>query len=112
MKNIRRFLDKTIQKEIDAFVNLLLKNNINLQKVILFGSYAKKKASKYSDIDLAIVSSRFGKDEIQEMMDLKKLSLSVSDRIEAIPLNEKYFKSKYNPLIGEVKKYGRVVYEA
>lgn len=112
MKNIRVHVDKTIQKEVGEYIKLLLKNNIIPKKVILFGSYAKKKASEQSDIDLVVVSNSFGEDEIQEMMELKKLSLRVSDRIEAIPLNEKYLKSRYHPLIGEVNKYGKIVYKA
>lgn len=104
------FIDKHIEKEIKDFVIVLKKNNIYFEKMILFGSYAKGKARKYSDIDLAVISSQFGKDERKELMLLSKLSWRISDRIEAIPISPKFMQSKYHPLIGEIKKYGKTVY--
>ncbi len=41
---------------------------------------------------------------------LSRLTVGVSDKIEAIPLRERYLQSKYHPLIGEIKKYGKVIY--
>jgi len=101
-----------IKKDIEKFIDILLKNNIRVDKVILFGSYAKGNTHIYSDIDLAVISSDFGRDELEEMMLLSKLSWKVSDRIEAIPLTEHSLLSKYHPLIGEIKKYGKVVYSS
>src|SRR3990167_3350421 len=91
---------KDIEKEIKSFITLLNENNIQVDKVILFGSHAKGIAKSYSDIDLAIISPQFGKDEVEEMMTLSKLSWKVSDRIESIPLTEKDLQMKYHPFIG------------
>lgn len=101
-----------ILKEIEKYIDVLLKNNIKPKKVILFGSYAKKRPRRYSDIDLAIISDQFKKDAIDSMMTLSKLTLGVSDRIEAVALTPKDMESKYHPLIGEIKKYGKVVYSS
>lgn len=103
--------DKKLAKEIEDFIDILEHNNINIKKLILFGSFAKQKAQKDSDIDLAVVSSQFGNNTTAEMMFLSKLSWKVSDRIEAIPLSEEYLKLKYHPFIGEIKKYGKIIYE-
>lgn len=111
MMNIT-FKNKSIKDEINRFVNLLQKEQIKISKVILFGSFAKGKQKAYSDIDLAVVSSNFGKNTHREMMLLSKLSWKVSDRIEAIPLTEHNLLSKYHPLIGEIKKYGKVIYSS
>ena len=70
------------------------------------------KTHEDSDIDLAVVSDKFEEDEIEEMMTLKKLSIKVSNRIEPIPLRESYLESKYDTFIGEIKKYGKVVYSS
>lgn len=110
MKKIN-FKDSTIVEDIKKFIEVLKKNKLPITKIILFGSYAKNKQKKYSDIDLAVISPIFGKDELKEMMLLSKLSWQASDRIEAIPLGEKFFlKSKYHPLVAEIKKYGKVIY--
>jgi uncharacterized protein len=44
----------------------LKRDNINVAKVILYGSRASGKAHEYSDIDVAIVSPDFGKDRFGE----------------------------------------------
>jgi predicted nucleotidyltransferase len=82
---------KTLEKlglleEIEVYLKVLKKNNIKLQKVILFGSFTKNKQKLYSDIDLAIVSEDFKKDVVEAMMTLSKLTIGVADRIEPIAL--------------------------
>ena len=111
MKNVV-FRNKQVKVEINSFVNLLQKEQIKISRVILFGSFAKGKQKDYSDIDLAVVSPDFGKDTHKEMMFLVHLSSKVSNRIEAIPVAEKDMLMKYHPLIGEIKKYGKIVYSS
>lgn len=106
------FKNERVKKEINNFVNLLQKEQIKISQVILFGSFAKGRPKNYSDIDLAVVSPDFGKDTHKEMVFLAHLSWKVSDRIEAIPVAEKNMQMKYHPLVGEIKKYGKVVYES
>lgn len=103
--------DKQAVREIGGYISLLKKNNVKIQQVILFGSFAKNKEHEDSDIDLAIISNDFNKDQIHEMMFLKKLSVRVSDRIEPIPLTKEDMKLRYHSLIGEIKKYGKIIYE-
>ena len=50
--------EKNIKKELEKFKHRLSKK-IPIDKMIFFGSYAKGKPHKYSDIDLIIVSSKF-----------------------------------------------------
>lgn len=49
---------ESIQRVVDDYIAKLSKQ-IPLQKVILFGSYAKGTNNKYSDIDLAVFSDYF-----------------------------------------------------
>ncbi len=55
---------------IEKFIKLLKEENIIVEKVILFGSYAKGTYRKDSDIDLAIISPNFKEDECIENMAL------------------------------------------
>ena len=48
-----------IDKKIHQFVFELKRIGINVEKAILFGSYAKGTYNEWSDIDLAVVSSDF-----------------------------------------------------
>lgn len=105
-------LKKDVVKEIKAYINELVISGIKPKKIFLFGSYAKGNFHKYSDIDLAVISPAFKADEIEELMFLGKLSGRISSRVEAVSFREKEFEfSKYHTLIGEIKKYGKVVYE-
>ena len=103
-------INPNIQNEVSAFIDLLSKHNNSVLKVILFGSFAKKTQHKDSDIDIAVIADRFPKNELDEMVDLRMLALKVSDRIVPIPLTSSSMQNKYHPLIGEIKKYGQVVY--
>ncbi|MBI3559398.1 nucleotidyltransferase domain-containing protein [Candidatus Gottesmanbacteria bacterium] len=111
MSNNLSIINPEVRDELNKYVSVLLNAGIKPDKVILFGSYAKGTPHPYSDIDVAVVSSGFGRDERKEMFLLAKLTRKVSDRIEAIPFEKNYFtKSKYDTLIGEVKKYGKIIY--
>lgn len=60
---------KTIQAPIKQFIQALPKK-INLDKIIVFGSYAQKKANKDSDIDLVLISNNFAKMNQEERSDM------------------------------------------
>ena len=64
-------MDKTTDylAEVRKYVQFI-NTKIKVDKVILFGSHAKAAATNDSDIDLAIVSSEFGKSPLNEKMDL------------------------------------------
>lgn len=55
-KKIPQKVNKAIKEYVKA-----IKKDMPIHKVILYGSYAKKKARKTSDIDLAIISEKLGK---------------------------------------------------
>lgn len=60
----KKYLKKIIL-EIKNFKNSLL-SEIPIDKVVLFGSYARGDFGKYSDVDLIIVSKAFEKKRIVE----------------------------------------------
>ena len=50
-------VERAVINLINEYVRELLRNNINLSKVILYGSYAKGNQNSESDIDLILVSA-------------------------------------------------------
>ena len=52
-------LPQKVQKSIQAYLQRLEADGLSMTKVILFGSYAKGKANKWSDIDLCVISPQF-----------------------------------------------------
>ncbi|MGN6249473.1 MAG: nucleotidyltransferase domain-containing protein [Ginsengibacter sp.] len=53
---------KDIEEEVNGYLKALDEIGFPFQKAILFGSYAKGKPHKYSDIDLAVWSEKFDDD--------------------------------------------------
>jgi len=54
---------KDINQILRDYISLLVEK-FDIYSIVLFGSYAKGKPGKYSDIDLAIFSDSFGKDPL------------------------------------------------
>ncbi len=100
-------VEEEVIKKIDEFVKALKRDNINVAKVILYGSRVSGKAHEYSDIDVAIVSPDFGKDRFEEGVRLFKIACEIDSLIEPIPLSlESYEKDTWVPLIYEIRVNG------
>jgi len=86
-----------------------LRQDIPVEDVLLFGSYARGTMTDTSDIDLAIVSSAFesGK-SIDNMQFLSRVAARYSSLIEAIPLTPAEFHHPDSRTIaGVIVKSGR-----
>ncbi|OGI78108.1 hypothetical protein A3C57_01805 [Candidatus Nomurabacteria bacterium RIFCSPHIGHO2_02_FULL_33_12] len=106
---VRKTISKSIKNSIAKYKKRLIKEGIIFDKVILFGSYAKGNANLYSDIDIAIVSKYFGKNNFKEMSKLNALTYGVDTRIEAHPVSYNDFLNPISPFVFEIKKYGVLV---
>ena len=105
----RKNIDKKVTESIKKLVERMRYEKIPVHSAILFGSWAKGNQTSTSDIDLCIVSTSFGKDEVTDLQWLLKESREIDDRIEPIPVSLKSFNSNATPLILEIKKHGMKV---
>jgi predicted nucleotidyltransferase len=103
-KQIR--LNKSETRKVYKFLQLLKQQGFSVSRAILFGSYAKGKANPDSDIDIAVVSSQFGKDIVEEMMTLRKIALKVDSHIEPVPICPDDLEDNFSTLSQEIKRYG------
>ena len=94
-----------IKKIVFEFINELKKNNIPVDDVFLFGSYAKGNYTSDSDIDLLIVSPIFEGDKIEDRKKIRKYVLKISSCLEIIPCSREEFQDK-TPFIEEITKNG------
>lgn len=93
-------------EEIKQILNEILKDQ-PVYEVILFGSYAKKEATKKSDVDLIIDT----KSKLKGFS-LLKLICKIQEKLQKnIDGFEKYEIIKDSPIDREIKKTGVVVYE-
>jgi len=75
---------------VRKYLNELLKAGIPIRFGIMFGSYARKKNHRWSDIDLLVVSSLY--DELYSREDINRLwriAARTDNRIEPIPVGLK-----------------------
>lgn len=93
---------------IRKFRQLLDREGIPVDKIILFGSYAKGNSKTWSDLDVAVISRSFGKDSHEELVRLLHLSGQIEPMIEPHPLHPDELSDKWNPLSREILKYGIV----
>lgn len=86
-----------IKEVLTRYIELLQHNNFRLKHAYLFGSYSKGNAGEYSDIDVALVSDLFEGIRIKDREKIRKITLSVSSSLEAVPFRPEDFNTE-NPL--------------
>lgn len=106
---VKKAINKNIIDTVKKFRTAIEIAGIPVEKMILFGSYAKGTARTNSDIDIAVVSKKFGYDDIDEMQLLWKETHLVDSRIEPYPLSPRDLREGFSPIAYEIKKYGILV---
>ena len=98
-----------ILKIIEKYLNELEKNQIHVQRAILFGSYSKGLSHEWSDIDIAIVSDAFEGVRLRDKGKIRRITLSVSSDLAPIPFRPRDF-TEDDPFVREILETGiRVV---
>lgn len=105
----KKGITKEIKEKVKQYVRFISGKGIPINRVVVFGSYAKGEAVEDSDIDLCLVSSKFGRDPVSELQFLLKQTRNIDDRIEPIPISAKEYKETASPLIFEIRKYGKEI---
>ena len=101
--------NKEVEKIVLEYKELLREEKIEFDKIYLFGSYAKNNQRDWSDIDVAIVSKKFGKDLFDEQILLDRIADKVNYAIEPHPFHPRDLKNKWSSLALEIEKYGKVL---
>ena len=101
-----------IKDIIGRFVEAVLSRGIHVDKAILYGSYAIGKEGKDSDLDVAVISTDFGKDRYMEGTMLMKLAWRIDPRLHPVPFSsESFAHDTWIPLVHEIRTHGLVAYE-
>lgn len=95
-----------VKKIVKKYAERLKEKKYPFSAVYLFGSYAKNKAHKWSDIDVAIVSNKLKKDWNRNEDILWKYTIGVDSRIEPVGFTIKDFQNERDPMVYEIKKTG------
>ena len=95
-----------VKKIVNNYAKKLRAENFNFSAIYLFGSSAKGKANKNSDIDVAVVSDKFKKDWNKNEDKLWKFAFHVDSRIEPMGFSTSDFKNTNDPMVSEIKNTG------
>lgn len=103
-----------IRKIVKVLAETLAKNKIAVNKIILYGSYAKGTPRPHSDIDIAVISSSFkGKKMIEIQAELARIFADYLSIVEVVGYSTEEFRSaEPETLIGEIKRTGKLLYAA
>lgn len=109
---VKRKIPKTIKKTINDYLQILDKDKLPIKEAIVFGSFAKGKQKKWSDIDICVVSPKFkNRNSALRYLWMKKRNIA-NDRkseeghdLEPVGFNPKDFINE-DPLVWEIKQYG------
>ena len=102
---------ENLTKLLSDFVNELQKE-VRVDRVYLYGSYARNSEHDFSDIDVAVISPDFEGGTEHDYLILGKAALKVNPLIEAKPYRPEDLKN-LSPaeFLAEVLRTGRIVYD-
>jgi predicted nucleotidyltransferase len=84
-----------------------VEHDVPVSAVYVFGSHAKGTARPTSDIDIAVISPAFGKDEMAENRLLRRALLRVPYKyFDTIGYSPEYFRTGFSPLLDQIRKTG------
>lgn len=103
---VKKAIQKKVKKEIIKYIAGLKKDRLPIDKVILFGSYAKGAQHKWSDIDICVISPKFKNAwKATGYLWSKRQITDIRYAIEPVGFNPKDYKEG-SSLINEIKKTG------
>ena len=94
------------KKIVKKYAAILKENDFPFFAVYLFGSAAKGKAGKWSDIDVAVVSDKLKRNRLKNEELLWRYVTKVDSRVEPIGFTKKDFADLGNIMVAEIRKYG------
>lgn len=107
-------LEKRV-KNLDSVLKLYigeLEKHIRVEKVFLYGSYARNAEHDFSDIDLAVISPDFEGGTEKDYLILGRVALKVNALIEAKPYRPEDIEAASSlEFLSEIVSTGRLVYD-
>ncbi len=98
-----------IKKIAKRYYKILLHQGYPVEKVLLFGSYARNNQVDGSDIDLAIVLAKFSQDRFNTRVELMNFTRDFDEVIEPHPFLASEIDDP-DPFLAEILKTGKSIY--
>jgi predicted nucleotidyltransferase len=103
--------EKSVESTIKQYIKAVRGLGIHVRHVVLFGSYARKNAGEWSDIDLIIIAPEFEPPVDRELVSqLWELRAVTDSRIEPIPCGEREWETDdTRPIIEIARREGIII---
>lgn len=99
-------ISKKVKNIVKEYVSEL-KNDIDVDRVVLFGSQVNGKASSVSDIDIAIISDFFDSNKHSYSFLFQKLWKVKNSNIDPVGYSSREYMAKTpSPLLSEIRRNG------
>lgn len=101
---------KEIKTNVRDYISYLKKeHHLPIEKVYLFGSYAKNNPRNYSDVDVCVVSSKFKKMDAISYLWHTLRRKDIENLLEPVGLSPEDFRKGETPLVWEIRKSGKEI---
>lgn len=94
-----------IVEKLKKLLDMISHNGLHIERAIVFGSYAKGKAGKWSDIDIALVSKDFTGVRFYDRKKINRCLIKIDSKIEIHPFRPEDFTSD-NFFVEQIIKEG------
>lgn len=107
----KKYTTKEVKKKVRDYAHYLKDvEHVPVRKVYLFGSYAKRKAHAWSDIDVCIVSPIFEKEEWLSFLWHRRRKEDTDATISPVGFAPQDFRGKIvSPLVHEIRTTGEEI---
>jgi len=103
-------VEETVIAAVKRYLAALPSAGIHAQRAVLFGSFVRGQAGKYSDIDLIVITPEFdGPREISLVQALWRATIA-DNRIEPIPCGEQEWETEQGrPILEIARREGIII---
>jgi predicted nucleotidyltransferase len=105
-------VDAAVVEAVRHYVDVLRRDHaLEVRRAVVFGSYARGQADKWSDIDVVVVASRFDGDVSRDDVSLLwRVAARTDSRIEPIPCGVRQWDEDQSSAIIEIaRREGQVI---
>ncbi|MCP5047349.1 MAG: nucleotidyltransferase domain-containing protein [bacterium] len=102
-------MDQKVVEKVKKYADIVRKD-MPVKMVILYGSYARESETVSSDIDVAVVMDKdnFENDYLEQSARLFHLVRGIDTRIEPVLLSSNEDRSGF---LSSILKYGKIIYQ-
>lgn len=99
-------IPEKVKRSLQAFIKEIEEDHIPVQRVYVFGSYAKGTQHQWSDLDVCVISSKFTHPWKALEYLWKKRPKNIDPMIEPVGFSLKDFSGDDSTLVAEIKNNG------